>query len=206
MRKFPKVSDQLDLSDDDIFAPNPFGDRTVNDVVIELVHWFGAEAVQQALKRNAKKRKGRQSLMDAESIAYLAERDALEWLDGFDPFKSRTNYSIAKLMASKNPGQSLESTRRRIMRELAQNRKSWAFGLAMGFSLENHPYTKLLSIENAIAELDERSKLFVMGFIKEQRTKLNNYCEFFGAPDPSMTWDQISERMRNRELKEPDNR
>lgn len=204
--KQSNMSEQPFSSEDDVSRGNPFGDQTVNDVVIQLVEWFGPEAVRQAVKRHAKFQSGRRSQIDIESLVHLAEVDALEWLDGYDPFKLRSNYSVAKLMASKNPGQSFESTKRRIMKELAEKRKTLAFDLAIAFSLEEYPYTKLLQIEETVSQLNARSHPSTLGFIGAQRAKLDRYRELFGDPAPYMTWEQIGKRLREYDFSVQDQR
>lgn len=93
---------------------------TVEDDVRRAINRYGANAVQEAVKKLAKPKRGRPKINDWREMIHVFEADALAWLSGSDPISARKNYSIAKEFAEKYPGQSAVSTHQRIERKLAK--------------------------------------------------------------------------------------
>lgn len=95
---------------------------TVDDDIRRIIARYGTEAVKQAVKRVTKPKRGRKPEKDWPELREVIESDARDWLAGGDPFSSRSNYSIAKDFADKNPGHSHPATMKRIERKLVQKR------------------------------------------------------------------------------------
>src|SRR5690606_7347624 len=85
-----------------------------------LIH--GAEEVRAAIKRLTAKKRGRKPERDWPLLLPYIVLDATEWLDGFDPLKGRSNYSIAKEISEAQRGHHVTSTHRRLMKKLSEDR------------------------------------------------------------------------------------
>ena len=177
---------------DDLLGKPPGNGQTLDQLISELVGWYGADAVRDATARLAKKRRGRTIETDLSEITYTVEQDAIDWLNGLDPFKLRSNYSIAKNAASANPGHSYDATFRRFMGELAKCRVPMVYNIAAGFSLVDYPFGMLFRAEQALASIDSWMARAVAGLANDKRNLLDQYQELLGTPDPELTWPEIS--------------
>lgn len=125
---------------------------TVDDDIRRIIARYGTEAVKQAVKRVTKPKRGRKPEKDWPELREVIESDAREWLAGGDPFSSRSNYSIAKDFADKNPGHSHPATMKRIERKLVQKRVWMTLVTAENFSREGYPYAVHIRALEALSE------------------------------------------------------
>ena len=113
---------------------------TVEDDVRRNIGRYGPEAVKEAVKRQTKPKLGRKPERDWPELQVAINADAREWLAGGDPFSTRSNYSIAKNFADKNPGHSHPATMKRIERKLAKQRLWRTLVTAENVSREDYPF------------------------------------------------------------------
>jgi len=126
----------------------------VDDDVRRLIRRYGAADVTDALKRQTKPPRGRKPEKDWPELRSVIDQDAKCWLDGGDPFSSRSNYSIAKNFADQNPGHSHPATMKRIERKLAQKRVWMTLATAQNLSRDAYPYAAHLRAWIALSDLD----------------------------------------------------
>jgi hypothetical protein len=132
---------------------------TVDDDVRRVIARYGAEAVKHAVREVTRPKRGRRAERDWPELQEIIEADARDWLDGGDPLATRSNYSIAKSYAERNPGHSSISTHKRIERKLAKRPfdRRW-FMLHSAEDQSRHgPYLLHLRALEALAELTEES-------------------------------------------------
>ena len=125
---------------------------SVDDDVRRAIARYGPVAVKESINRNTRPARGRRPLTDWPELREVLEADAREWLAGGDPFHSRSNYSIAKDFADKNPGHSHPGTMKRIERKLAKKREFMTLMYAQTISYGGYPYTAHLRALKAICE------------------------------------------------------
>ena len=112
---------------------NAFQPPTLDQELRSLISRFGSDAVRDGAKRLTKKRKGRKQERDWAELSDTILQDSQDYLDGKNPFKERSNYSIAVEFAKRNPGHNSVATQRRIMRKLSERRhiyfllRAWEF-------------------------------------------------------------------------------
>jgi hypothetical protein len=106
-----------DLPKWDIVGP------TVEDDLRRVISRYGVEAVRKAAAKLAKAQRGRPKVDDLDELKAATHADAHDWLEGRNPYDLRSDYSIAKEIADKKPGQSHPATMKRILRKL-KNGKS----------------------------------------------------------------------------------
>lgn len=130
---------------------------TVDDDVRRAISRYGPEAVKAAVKARTKLRRGRTKINDGRELRHVGEADAREWLEGGDPIAARSNYSVAKLFAETNPGQSAISTHQRIMRKLRQkpfDRLWYLLVTAESLSRENYSWKQHIRALEGLTEVD----------------------------------------------------
>ncbi|EZP74917.1 hypothetical protein BV97_04655 [Novosphingobium resinovorum] len=129
---------------------------TVEDDVQRLISRYGREAVKAAIKSQAKPKKGRKAEQDWPELKDVLEADARLWLEGGDPFTARTNYSIAKAFADRNPGHSHPGTMKRITRKLLQRRIWMTLVTAENLSRDAYSHLAHLRALERLMEKDPR--------------------------------------------------
>jgi hypothetical protein len=162
----------------------------LDDEVAALIRRYGAEAVREVVAKSTKKRRGRRPEKDGPLIALLTREDAIDWLENRDPFKLRSNYSIAKQFAEQNSGQSTVSTKERIERKLKLSRKRLMLKRAFEIARKEYPFTDYLRALESLCLLDLSCDTWsiIMGW---KREKVEEYRKLFGEPEPIMTFDAI---------------
>lgn len=144
-------------------------------------------------------KRGRPKIVDVLKLRSMFEDDARFWLEGGDPIKRRSNRSIAKAYARAYPGQSPESTERRIMDRMSKGRRVILFITAEKMSRSGYPYAVHL---RAVTALKQESAS--IGEILEANTlkALKRYREKFGSePAPEMSFSEIEKAGKPREMK-----
>lgn len=127
---------------------------TLDDDIRRLCARYGTEAVKEAVNRYAKPKRGRKPHKDWLELQSVIEADALDWLNGKDPFTLRSAYSIAKDFADNNPGHSRDATLNRIKRKLSKNRRWMVLYTATNLSFESHPYATHIRALEAFGKLE----------------------------------------------------
>lgn len=100
----------------------------------------------------------RPKLRDIPMLRAVFEEDARLWLNGGDPFVIRTNYAIAKAYADANPGQSHESTKKRIEGKLRREREVLTLATAEGISRKEYGYAVNIRACQALVDLQPDSE------------------------------------------------
>ena len=170
--------------------------HTLDDEMRHLVTRHGAAAVKKAAIRLTKKRKGRPAEKDWQELKDVLQQDAMDWLDGRDPFKERSNYSVAKDFTYKNPGHNHASTQRRIMKKLSAKRHIMFLLHAYMISEESRPFGDYFRTVDAIALVDARWGQSINNATDRNRGLLQRYRERFGEPDSFLSIAEIDQRMK----------
>lgn len=178
---------------------------TVDDDIRRAVQRYGAEAVKAAIKEATKAKRGRKREPDWPELRDVIHADALEWLAGGDPFAARSNYAIAKDFAERNPGHSVISTHKRIERKLSRgpyDRRWFTLITAENLSRDGFPYTAHVRALEAVANLPDTKPAYLWHSILERaRSTIADYHAREGkAPDPSMSYRQIEDAVREGSL------
>lgn len=164
----------------------------LDDEIKRLVSRYGVEAVRSSVKRNAMLKRGRKAEKDFPLIYANAQLDAREWLEGRDPVRIRSNYSIAVSIAQTEPGHSMIATKARIEKKLRKWRKSLMYTVAADIANTEYPWPLLIQAREELARLDPIWAK-ILGY--DQGT-IARHRERFGEPDPSMTFRAIEEGLK----------
>jgi len=146
--ELPPLSSFEDAPKWDLVGP------TVDDDIRRAIARYGANAVKEAASRLTRPKRGRKPEPDWPELREIIDADARDWLSGGDPFKARSNYSIAKDFADRSPGHSHPATMKRIERKLAKTRKVLTLLAAQLFGKDDYPYGAYLRTLEAITEVN----------------------------------------------------
>lgn len=166
---------------------------TVDDDVRRIIWRYGAAAVQEAVKRQTRPKRGRRKIPDWKELRPFIEEDALLWLQGEDPFALRKDYAIAKVLADAGPVHYHAATMDRIKRKLRgkQGRKFFVYFTAMEMSRDQYSFKRHISAIRALKELagDDSWDLTLTNAIG----RVANFEQWNGEADDSLTMAQIEE-------------
>ena len=157
-----------------------------------LIAVHGAAAVKAEVKAATRPRRGRKQEKDWPLLYPFLQQDARDWLEGRDPFALRSQKSIAREVATQNPGHSFDSTMRRLERKLASSRSRFMLYAALEISRREYPFASYLRTVDELANASDRWR----------RTRelegqiLARYVEVYGEPDPAMTWQDLEAKPR----------
>lgn len=130
---------------------------TVDDDIRRAIDRYGAEQVELALKRLTKQRAGRKTIADMTELSTVFEEDARSWLEGNDPFLSRTNYAIARDLAGDLKGHPRAAAIDRVERKLRTEpfgRKWRALAAAFRISYSEYPFALHMKALLELAKID----------------------------------------------------
>lgn len=166
----------------------PFIEPHAEHDIWRAINRHGVKAVREAIEKLApsKRRRGRPRNNDLTELRSFYEADAGAYLAGRDPFHERSNYSIAKDIADKKPGQSHQSTMKRIQRRLKakpHDRRWHTLVRAVSKGRENHPYSAYVRALTALCEIDTHEVW--RGRLAEAERDLEAYMAKTGQPAPS---------------------
>ena len=169
---------------------------TVDDDVRRAIGRYGVEAVETALKRQTKPKKGRKPELDWPDLLPVIEADARDWLTGNDPFVARSNYSIAANFAHQKPGQSPSAVHKRIERKLKAKRVFMTLCAAMDISRDGYPYMDHI---RALEALNVAKPHEVWKTTLEAKCRaVADYESKFGHPPPTtFSIDDVEEQLNN---------
>jgi hypothetical protein len=185
-------------------AFNPFVPATVDDGVKLLLAQFGATEVKAALKR-ATSRKGNLPIKeDWPKLVEIYIEDSRTWLAGSDPLNSRSNHSIATLIARQEAAHKRPSIYRRILRKLKSDRKFYTYYFALIEAEKNHPhelYGKAIAAALRASTLLQKEtdrtswKANLLMCKKRLKREIAVYVEFHQAhPESVLSLKQIEEK------------
>lgn len=160
-----------------------------------LISRYGAKAVRDEAKRIGKGKAGRPDERDYWLLKDVLEMDARDWLEGRDPLAIRSNNAVASQIAGQNPGQSRDSTHRRIMRKLSEHRCAWMKVKAMWISEEERPFADFFKVAREIEALPDYAQSTAQ-LTHLHCQALERYRARYGEPQPTMTIRQIAEEAR----------
>ena len=126
---------------------------TVDDDIRRAIARYGPEAVKEAVMRQTKPKRGRKPEKDWPELHDVLRADAKSWLEGSDPFASRSNYSIAKDFADRNPGHNYAATMQRIERKLRSDRIWMTIATAHGVIWDGYPHAAHIRTLEAMEKL-----------------------------------------------------
>jgi hypothetical protein len=182
-----KAPQQLNALMPHVLPPAP-----LDQEIRRLIAVHGAEAVKREVKAATRPRRGRKQEKDGPLLHPFLEQDARDWLEGRDPFALRSQKSIARQVATENPGHSFDSTMRRLERKLASNRRRFMLYAALDISRREYPFAAYLRTVEELATVSDlwRRTRELEGQI------LARYVEVYGEPDPAMTWQDLEAKPR----------
>lgn len=164
---------------------------TVTRELRKAIKEHGVLSVQMVVKEIGKIRRGRKPAPDWDLLAPFLERDIEEWLQGGNPFKDHSNYSISQAFAAKHVGHSPSGTAKRILGKLKNkdSRKVRVLLHAWHRSLRAYPYNvHLKSLEElSLIQPDGPWELL----LDEYRLFLAEYAAQHGSPPESRTMQEI---------------
>jgi hypothetical protein len=163
---------------------------TVDDDIRRLIGRYGAEKIQEAVKRQTARKRGRPPEGDWSELGDILREDARLWLEGVDPFKGRSNRSIARGFAEKHTGHSREATRDRVMRKLRERRRYYTLVEAERLSETEYPCAENLRAIAALRETGTRRDLWER-LLRFREGSLADYRSKFGEPPASMTMQEL---------------
>jgi hypothetical protein len=172
--------------------PMDFFGPTVDDDIRRAINRYGAQAVQEATKRLLAPKKGRPKIKDWRELQPIIEADAEVWIAGEDPFLKRSNYSIAKEFADKNPGHSHPATMRRIERKLKDpivGRRWLTLATVWRRGEANLTFSTYLRTLKAMADLEPDFRW--PDDLARAEGLLADYTAKHGEPDPEMTFADV---------------
>lgn len=175
---------------------------TAEDDISRAIARYGTDAVKAAVKTLTKPKRGRKRENDWSELSDVIEADARRWLAGGDPFTERTNYSIARDFAKKNPGHNSISTYKRIERKLGKrpyDRRWFTLVTAEALSRDGVPYAQHIRALQALEQLESGGKSSVWpGILKLARLAISDYERKFGElPPATMSMKEVEEKSRN---------
>jgi hypothetical protein len=172
---------------------------TVYDDIRRVLNRYGKDSVKAAVQQMTKPHRGRPKINDWPELRSVIEADAREWLDGGDPIARRTNYSIAKEFADRNPGQSAVSTHQRIERKLAKkpyDRRWYMLATAEGWTRAEGPWQQHIRVLEALQDHAPQSVWALT--LQTANSELADYEAKNGEPPPAtLTMDQVKAGARN---------
>jgi len=146
--------------------------------------------VRLAVKSQTAVKRGRVPVSDWPQLLDILREDARSWLDGRNPFKARSNRSIALSIAANVPTHNHAAIYGRMMRKLRERRYYYTLVDAEHFSYSGYPYADNL---RAIAALrgyammgDQWNFLLVL-----RESSLADYRRKFGEPPEAMTMQDL---------------
>jgi hypothetical protein len=163
--------------------------RTLEEELKTLIGRFGSDVVRENTLALTKKKRGRKQEKDWPIIGpRIIRLDAIDWLDGRDPFQIRSNFSIAVEFTKEYPGHNSQSTHRRIMGKLAKKRQLLFMMTALELSERERPYADYF---RAFAAFPFSKGLELGKHYQSVHNRhvgaIENYRTQFGEPDPSLT-------------------
>jgi len=162
---------------------------TVFDDIDRAIQRYGLEAVKHAVKTRAKRKIGRTQDNDWPIIYPNLSEDAKIWLEGRDPTKVKSNYSIAKLISEAHPGQSVVATHKKIARKLKKWRKILYLGEAVSLSLD-FPYPLHIKALRELTEHGLASEIYKK-MADEAEKALADYTSMREPPPQDWTIVQV---------------
>lgn len=177
---------------------------TVDDDVRHLLVRHGPEAVKSAMKRALARKPGRKSIQDWPELQDILLEDAHLWLRGVDPFKKRSNNSIAINLVASEPGHSADSSKRRIMGKLGKRRQILTLVTAVAVSANDYPYTAHIKAIEALIAIDHKKRWPTA--LARIRELVARYTENFGEPTTDLSVGQMLSQIQELEASPAINR
>lgn len=172
----------------------------VDDGVRNLIARFGASEVKASIKKLTIRKGNLPIKTDWPKLVKVYQEDAIGWLKGGDPFKSRTNHRIATSIASEEQENRRASIYRRILRKLKQDRTFYTFLFAAHDAEKHYPYAlHIKAIVGALRACPTNSKDKAMSealrsWKRRAKSGIKQYRELHGNPPAEdLTSQQIDD-------------
>lgn len=164
----------------------------VDDDVRRLIGRYGPEAVKAAVGRQTRRKPGMKLKGDWLVLDRFLKSDAKRWLEGGDPFKEQTDFSIAKWFAENHRDRNveLESTLRRIKRKLSKDRRYYTLVEAFWLSRDDCSHQMHLKALNELCSASRSNKSWRAAFVAAEGI-LSDYRAKFGDPPANMTMREL---------------
>lgn len=174
---------------------------TVDDDIRRAIWRYGADAVKKAVKEATKAKRGRKREPDWTELREIIEADARDWLAGYDPFATRSNYAIAKEISERSPGHSVVSTHKRIERKLSRgpfDRRWYTLMSAQQQSKDAGPYMGHLLALKALSKLPESASPGIWKPVLDRAlATINDYKSRENSlPPEEMTFREVEEAVQ----------
>lgn len=170
---------------------------TADDDIRRAISRYGAEAVQEAIRRQTAPKIGRPKMNDWKELQPFIKEDAINWLEGGDPFVERSNYAIAKAFADQKPGHNHPATMKRVQRKLGASpygRKWFTLVTAWMMSEKSFPFAAHVRTLTELHKIDPDGRW--QGYLESAEGAFADYTAKFGQPSPDTTFHQIDEGAR----------
>ena len=162
--------------------------RNVDEGVRHLTMKFGRAAVKEASKRLTKAKTGRKAEQDESELREVYDSDAELWLAGKNPLKLRSNRKIAQDIATRKPGHSSDSTKRRIMQKLSKDRRVKMLWHAALVSRDKHRHENhIKAVKAALRVVSAGDKKILEYWQKDYSEAVQAYC-VFTSNEPPKDW------------------
>lgn len=175
--------------------------QSLDEELEQLCRIYGFQAVQNALKKQNKVKRGRKPEEDGPLLAAVAKADAAAWMEGRNPFEERNNWQIANAYAKEAPGHNFDSTLRRILRKLSERRGvglcANLYALQLDMTVEQRQRLTELAQEVAPAMQEIWQRLF-----SETQMYLERYRAKFGEPQLAAIFRDLVKHVMAAEMSE----
>lgn len=167
---------------------------TAEDDIRRIIGRYGAEAVKAAIEKATRRPRGRAPHKDWLKLTDFLDEDVQDWLDGRDPFVTRSDYSIAEAFAAANPGQSHSATAKRIRKKLKakQARKVHVLARAWQTSRGAYPHGTHLRTLRALHAIHPAGPWG--HFLSAAESFIADHSAKFGPPAEDASMEQIEKR------------
>jgi hypothetical protein len=179
---------------------NKLPESDLDSAIRALISRHGEEVVREAVSKATKKKRGRKPERDWPLLAENMRLDAIDWLEGLDPFKLRSNYAVAKDFAKLHPGHNEIATKERIEHKLSKKRQRYMLIRATEIARKEYPYTEYLRAVEAMLKHDTPFETWHKP-LEWDRKSVEDYRELIGDPDPSMTFHAIEAELAENQPK-----
>lgn len=156
-----------------------------------LIRRYGPAAVREAVKQQAKSKRGVKAKPDWLNLDDILKQDAARWLDGGNPFKERGNRTIANEIAADQPGHSNCATFDRIRKKLIKDRRYYTLVHAAWLSEDHYSHAAHLKALQTLVEFG-RHTAWTARLLSAQ-SALADYSAKYGSPPAKLTMREVED-------------
>ena len=174
---------------------------TVDDDVRRLIRRYGTGAVKEAVRQQAKSKRGVKAKPDWLDLEPILKQDAARFLEGGNPFTERGNRTIAKEVAEDRPGQSNDATFDRVRKKLIRDRRYYTLVHAAWLSEISYPHAAHLNVLRALVRLGRHGAW--ADHLLNAQSALADFVAKYGPPAAHLTMREVEDAAANAIPAEP---